>query len=67
MVPAVGSKCAINVVTQSANKVTLSGSGVTLISADAYTGTQAIAGSGISLELTTVGTTKTGYLFGHGS
>jgi hypothetical protein len=39
----------------------------TLVSADSYTGTQAVAGSGISLDLTTIGGVPTAYLDGHGS
>ena len=67
IVPASGSICTIRIRTATANKVTISGSGVTVTSADSYTGTQAIAGSGISLDLTTVGATATAYLDGHGS
>ena len=67
IVPASGSVCTIRIRTATANKVTISGSGVTVTSADSYTGTQAIAGSGISLDLTTVGATATAYLDGHGS
>jgi hypothetical protein len=67
IVPASGSVCTVRLRTATANKVTVSGSGVTVTSADSYTGTQAVAGSGISLDLTTVGGTATAYLDGHGS
>jgi hypothetical protein len=70
IVPASGTKCVIEIVTATANKITVTGSAVTkatLISADGYTGTQAVAGSGIALELTTISSAADAFLFGHGS
>ncbi|HEV2334978.1 MAG TPA: hypothetical protein VGS13_05740, partial [Stellaceae bacterium] len=70
IVPASGTVCRIDVITATANKVSVNGTAVsaaTLISADSYTGTQAIAGSGISLSLTTIGAATDAFLFGHGS
>jgi lipopolysaccharide export system protein LptA len=70
IVPASGTVCRIDVITATANKVSVNGSAVsaaTLISADSYTGTQALAGSGISLSLTTIGVATDAFLFGHGS
>ncbi len=70
IVPASGTVCRIDIITATANKVSVNGTAVsaaTLISADSYTGTQAIAGSGISLSLTTIGAATDAFLFGHGS
>jgi hypothetical protein len=67
IVPTSGTTCRIDIITATANKVTLTGSGVTVQSADGYTGTQAHAWSGISLTLTTVASTPEAIIFGHGS
>lgn len=70
IVPASGTVCRIAIRTNTANKVSVNGSAVTaatLVSADSYTGTQAIAGSAISLDLTTVAATTKAFLDGHGS
>jgi hypothetical protein len=67
IVPPSGNTCEIDIITLTANKVTLSGSGLTIVSADGYTGTQAVAGSGIALLLSTVNGSSSAVIFGHGS
>jgi hypothetical protein len=69
IVPPAGTSCQIDIVTDTANKVTVTGTAVsaaTLVSADSYTGTRNLAGAGISLKLINDGAAKA-YLFGFGS
>jgi hypothetical protein len=69
IVPTAGTSCQIDIITDTANKVTVTGTAVsaaTLVSADGYTGTRNLAGSGISLKLINDGAAKA-YLLGFGS
>jgi len=70
IVPAAGTTCIIAILTTTANKIAVNGTAVTaatLVSADSYTGTAALAGAQIELTLTTVSSTATAYLAGRGS
>jgi len=70
IVPANNVTCNIDIIANTANKVSVNGTAVsaaTLVSADSYTGTRNLAGSGITLKLSTVNSVATAYLFGTGS
>jgi hypothetical protein len=68
--PAAGTTCNIAVLQDGTAKVSVNGAAVTaatLVSAHSYTGTGGAAGSIISLNVTTIGSTATAILTGDGS
>jgi hypothetical protein len=67
IVPAGTTTCNIAIIQGGTAKVTLTGSGVTIISGHSYTGTSGTKGSAIGLDLATVSAAATGYLTGDGS